>query len=325
MKVVIIGFVLLLMPSTWGSTTISKEELGKMLFFDPRLSVDGSISCNSCHNVMGSGDDNRSFSMGVRGQLGGRSSPTVFNAAYYSVQFWDGRATTLAEQAKGPMINPVEMGNKDHKQVIDRLAKIPEYVQIFKQVYPSAGLSIENLVNAIEVYEKTLVTYNSPFDKFAAGDKKAMSPIAQKGWETFQSVGCVTCHSGKNFSGPELPIGTGFYMKFPTFENVDYEKKYQFSKDLGRYDVTKKDEDKHMFRVPTLRNIANTSPYFHNGSVKTLDEAVRVMAKTQVNKNLTKDEVKNLVAFLSALSGTIPPQTMPVLPKTAGYTTTSSM
>lgn len=305
------------------SSTISKEELGKILYFDPRLSVDASVSCNSCHNVMGAGDDNRSFSMGVKGQLGGRSSPTVFNSSFYSVQFWDGRANTLADQAKGPLTNPVEMGNKDHKQVIDRLYKIPGYVSLFKSVYGAKGITIDNLANAIEAYEKTLTTYNSPYDQFAAGDKKALDSLAQKGWNTFQSVGCVTCHSGKNFSGPELPIGTGFYMKFPTFENTEYDKKYEFSKDLGRYEVTKKAEDKNMFRVPTLRNVAHTAPYFHNGSVMTLEEAVKVMGKVQLNKDLKKDEVTSLVAFLKSLSGTIPPQTMPVLPPTEGYIVTN--
>ena len=321
MKLVIAGFIFFF--TQFASASLTKEELGKMLYFDPRLSVDGSVSCNSCHNVMGSGDDNRSFSMGVKGQLGGRSAPTVFNSAFYSVQFWDGRAKTLAEQAKGPLINPVEMGNKDHKQVIDRLAKIPGYVQMFKELYGPKGLTIDNLAQAIELYEKTLTTINSPYDKFVAGDKKAMSDLAQKGWNTFQTVGCVTCHSGKNFAGPELPLGVGFYMKFPTFENTEYDKKYQFTKDLGRFDVTKKEEDKHMFRVPTLRNVATTAPYFHNGSVMTLEEAVKVMAKTQLNKELKKDEIKSLVAFLSALTGTVPAQTLPVLPRTEGYIVTA--
>lgn len=293
---------------------LSKEELGKTLYFDPRLSVDGTVSCNSCHNVMAGGEDNRSFSMGVRGQRGGRSAPTVFNSAFYSVQFWDGRANTLADQAKGPLINPVEMGNKDHKQVVERLKKISGYVQMFSQIYGKSGITIDNVANAIEAYEKTLTTYNSPYDKFIAGDKKALSSLAQEGWKNFQTLGCITCHSGKNFSGPDLPIGTGFYMKFPTFDKTDYDKKYQFTKDTGRYEVTKKEEDKHMFRVPTLRNIARTAPYFHNGSVTHLEEAVRVMGKVQLNKDLSSQEVKSLVAFLEALSGEIPPQTMPRLP-----------
>lgn len=324
MLIGILSFIILSVASAVSQPVVSKEELGKILYFDPRLSVDGSISCNSCHNVMGAGDDNRSFSMGVKGQLGGRSSPTVFNSAFYSVQFWDGRANTLADQAKGPLVNPAEMGNKDHKQVVERLKKIPGYVDKFKQVYGSKGLNIDNLANAIEAYEKTLVTHNSRYDKFVAGDKKALTDLEQTGWNTFQTVGCVTCHSGKNFAGPELPIGTGFYMKFPTFENTAFDKKYNFSKDLGRFEVTKKEDDKHMFRVPTLRNIAHTAPYFHNGSVMTLEEAVKVMAKVQLDKELKNNEVKALVAFLGSLSGSIPPQTMPVLPSTEGQIVTDA-
>lgn len=313
-------FVLILATLSFGVKALSITELGKTLYFDPRLSVDGTVSCNSCHNVMGFGEDNRSFSSGVRGQRGGRSAPTVFNATFYSVQFWDGRANTLADQAKGPLINPVEMGNKDHKEVMERLGKIPGYVEMFKSVFGSKGMTIDNLAKAIEAYEKTLTTYNSPYDRFKAGDKKAMSDLAQKGMATFQSVGCVTCHSGKNFSGPEMPIGTGFFMKFPTQEGTDFDKKYQFSKDLGRYEVTKKDQDRHMFRVPTLRNVVHTAPYFHNGSVQTLEEAVRVMAKVQLGKDLKKDEVSSLVAFLGSLSGVVPAQTLPTLPPTEGHT-----
>lgn len=323
MKKMTIFVVLSLSGVVFGATNkISQEELGKILYFDPRLSSDGSISCNSCHNVMGAGEDNRAFSMGVKGQLGGRSSPSVFNATFLSVQFWDGRAKDLEEQAKGPMINPVEMGNKDHKQVVARLAKIPGYVAMFDSVYGKKSLNIDNIAKAIAAYEKTLTTLNSPFDEFKKGNKRALSALAQKGYNTFQTVGCVTCHSGDHFSGPALPVGQGFYMKFPTFEGTRFDKKYQFSKDLGRFEVTKKEEDKHMFRVPSLRNVAHTAPYFHNGAVKTLEEAVRVMGQVQLNKDLTSDEVKSLVAFLESLSGTIPPQTMPVLPPTEGFVIT---
>ena len=289
-----------------------------MLYFDPRLSQDGTVSCNSCHNVMNGGSDNRSFSAGVNGHRGGRSAPTVFNSAFYSVQFWDGRANSLEEQAKGPITNPVEMGVKNHDVVIKRIQGIPGYVSAFKKAFKGKNsLNIDNLAKAIAAYERTLITPNSPFDKFISGNKKAMSAAAQKGYKTFNSVGCVTCHSGANFSGPTLPEGTGFFMKFPTFPDTKYDKKYKFTKDQGRFEVTKKDADKFMFRVPTLRNIALTAPYFHNGSVMTLSEAVRVMAKTQLNKDLSDTEVKEIVAFLDeGLTGSIPPQTMPVLPPT---------
>lgn len=321
-KIVFCAVLFFHMTGHATQSQLSMEELGKILYFDPRLSVDGTVSCNSCHNVMASGEDNRPFSMGVRGQLGGRSSPTVFNATFLSVQFWDGRAKDLAEQAKGPLTNPVEMGNKDHKQVVARVAKIPGYTTLFNSVFGKKSLNIDNIAKAIAAYEKTLITLNSPFDEFKKGNKSALSALAQKGYNNFQTVGCVTCHSGDHFAGPALPVGQGFYMKFPTTDGTEYDKKYQFTKDLGRFDVTKKEEDKHFFRVPTLRNIAHTAPYFHNGSVKTLDEAVKVMAKTQLNKDLKSDEVKSLVAFLESLSGTIPPQTMPTLPPTPGFVVT---
>ena len=300
--------------------TKEKIELGQMLFMDPRLSYDGSISCNSCHNVMNGGSDNRSVSVGVNGHKGGRSAGTVFNSAFYSVQFWDGRANSLEDQAKGPLTNPIEMGNKNHKQVVERLKKIPGYVKLFKKVFGGKkSLNIDNVAKAIASYERTLVTPNSPYDRFMKGDKKALGVNAQKGMELFGSIGCASCHSGPNFSGPTLPEGTGFFMKFPTFDKTAYDKKYKFTEDKGRYEVTKNKSDMYMFRVPTLRNIALTAPYFHNGKVLTLDEAVKVMAKTQLNKDLKNDEVKALVAFLNSLSGTIPKQSMPVLPSTEGH------
>ncbi len=299
--------------------TKDKIELGKMLYFDPRLSSDGTVSCNSCHNVMAGGSDNRSFSSGVKGQRGGRSAPTVFNAAFLSVQFWDGRAASLEEQAKGPITNPIEMGMKSHDVAVKRLKQIPGYQKLFSKVFKKKNsVNLENTAKAIASYERTLITPNSPFDKFISGDKKALSQMARKGYETFSSVGCVTCHSGAAFAGPSgLPEGTGFYMKFPTFPNTKYDKKYKFTDDKGRFEATKNEADKHMFRVPTLRNISLTAPYFHNGSVDDLEEAVRVMAKTQLNKDLSEQQVQQIVTFLDeGLTGTIPVQTMPVLPPT---------
>ncbi len=299
--------------------TPEKIELGKQLYFDPRLSISGTVSCNSCHNVMAGGDDNRNFSVGIKGLLGDRSSPTVWNAAFQTVQFWDGRAASLEEQAKGPLINPVEMGMKDHKQVTtERIAKIPGYQKQFKKVF-GGKITIDNVAKAIAAYERTLITPNSPFDRYIKGDKKAMSKAAIEGYETFQKVGCVACHQGVNFSGPQLAMGTGFYQKFPLFPDADLEKKYGFSKDLGRAKHTGKDEDKGFFRVPTLRNIALTAPYFHNGSVYSLEEAVTIMAKLQLNKKLSRKEAKSIATFLTeGLTGEFPPQTMPRLPETPG-------
>lgn len=298
------------------STLSAKEELGKMLYFDPRLSADGTISCNSCHNVMGSGTDNVPRSMGVLGQRGARNSPTVFNAGLLSVQFWDGRAKDLAEQALGPLTNPVEMGTQTHDEIAARIRKIDGYKVYFEKAFGDDKIDIERIAGAIAEYEKTLTTLNSPYDKYQAGDKTALTQEQIEGMELFTSNGCVTCHSGKNFAGPDLPLGTGFYMKFPTFPDNEYVKKYNLDKDLGRNEVTKADADKHMFRVPTLRNIAITSPYFHNGIVSDLKEAIKVMAKAQLNKDLDDKTVHKIAAFLNSLTGSVTPQTMPFLPPT---------
>lgn len=300
--------------------TPAKTALGKALYFDPRLSVDGTVSCNSCHNVMSGGEDNRPVSVGVRGQLGGRSSPTVWNAAFLSVQFWDGRAPSLEEQAKGPLINPVEMGNPDHAAVALRLKGIPGYAPLFQQAFNTSEITIDRIAQAIAAYERTLITPNSALDRYVKGDKKALTPAQVRGMTAFQETGCIACHSGPNFAGPPLPVGQGFYQKFPTFPGSAYDTRYRLTEDLGRYQATKQETDKHFFRVPSLRNVALTAPYFHNGSVQTLDEAVRVMAKTQLNQELDAAKVKDIVAFLDSLTGRFPRQEMPQLPPTPGRT-----
>ncbi len=299
--------------------TAQKIELGKKLFFDPRISADGTVSCNSCHNVMKSGDDGRPHSVGIQGKEGGRSAPTVWNAAFLSVQFWDGRAKSLEEQAKGPMINPVEMGNSSHEPVISRILKVPGYVEEFKKAFPKEkDITIDHVAKAIATYERTLITPNSPYDLYVRGNKKAMSAAAIRGMATVQSVGCLSCHSGANFSGPTLPEGVGFYQKFPRFPGSEYDKKYDLTSDSGRFQVTKNPEDQNSWRVPTWRNIALTAPYFHNGKVQSLDEAVRVMAKTQLNQDLKPEQVSDIVAFLESLSGKFPDQKMPRLPDISG-------
>lgn len=286
--------------------TPAKVALGKKLYNDKLLSKDKTISCNSCHNVAKGGEDNKAFSPGVGGKLGGRSAPTVFNAAFLSVQFWDGRAASLEDQAKGPMINPVEMAMPDHDAVVARLKEVPEYVAKFKEAFGSDGITIDRAAQAIATFERTLITPDAPVDKFLKGDKKALSASAQNGMKLVETVGCTSCHSGPNYAGPQLPQGTGFYQKFPTYPGSEYEAKYGLTKDLGRFEATKKDADKGFWRVPTWRNIALTAPYFHNGSVKALDEAVRVMAKTQLNKELSPSDVKDIVEFLKGLTGRRP-------------------
>ena len=297
-------------------TTKAKVQLGKTLFFDPRFSEHGTLSCNSCHNVMAGGDDNRPNSIGMHDARGGRSAPTVWNAAFYSVQFWDGRAATLEDQAKGPLVNPIEMGMGSLQDVLGRIDKIPGYKPLFEAAFPGEAqpISADNAAKAVAAFERTLITPNSPYDRYVKGNKKALTEQQVRGMKTFDSLGCTSCHSGANFSGPTLPIGTGFYMKFPTYPGSDYDAKYQLTADQGRFEATKQEADRNLWRVPTLRNIALTAPYISNGQVPTLDEAVRVMAKTQLNKDLTDAQAADLVAFLNALTGEFPVIAMPRLP-----------
>lgn len=304
-------------------STPAKLELGKMLFFEPRLSMDGTVSCNSCHNVMFHGGDGRPVGVGIHGQRGGRGSPTVWNSAFHTVQFWDGRAKSLEEQAKGPLVNGVEMGMTSHDFVIERLNKIPGYLSAFKTAFPKDKnpVNIDNMAKAIAVYERTLITPNSPFDKFMKGNKKALTPQQIKGMKLVDEIGCTSCHTGVNFAGEEK-MGEGNYKPFPQVPGSKYDKMYDLTSDLGRFEVTKNPEDKNQWRVPTWRNIAITAPYFHNGKVKTLDEAVRVMAKTQLDADLTDAQVEDIVAFLNSLTGEFPVQKMPRLPNTANMTVT---
>ena len=295
--------------------TPAKIALGKQLYFETKLSVTGTVSCNHCHNVMAGGTDNQALSLGFAGQKGNRSSPTVWNAAYLSVQFWDGRAASLEEQAKGPLINPAEMGFLGHNLVMKRILAIPGYVGEFKQAFGDGPYTIENAVKAIAAYERTLITPNSAFDQYVRGHKKALSPEAHRGMLLVKSVGCTTCHFGPNFAGPSLAEGSGFYRKFPVFPGSGYEKEYKLTDDLGRYGITHQDADKKAWRVPTWRNIALAAPYFHNGLVPTLDLAVRVMAKMQLNQELKEAEVRDIVAFLDSLTGEFPKQEMPRLPE----------
>jgi cytochrome c peroxidase len=303
-------------PAIPADNPMSKEkiELGKKLFFDPRLSKSSKISCNSCHNVMKAGDDGLPRSPGHEGKLGGRNSPTVFNSAFSTVQFWDGRAPSLEEQAKGPIINPIEMGMANHDVVVELISKVPAYVEEFEKVFGPGKVTIDKMVKAIAAYERTLITPDSPYDRFVAGDKKALSPAAQRGWRLVNSVGCMSCHNGPMFNGPTMEMGKGFYQKFPLIPDAEIDKKYRFTEDAGRFVETKVEADKQMWRVPTWRNIAITAPYFHNGAVAKLDEAVRIMAKTQTGRVLSPDQVSDIVEFLKSLTGKAPKQTMPKLP-----------
>lgn len=295
-------------------TTAAKVELGQMLYHDPRLSSTGTVSCASCHNTMLGGEDNRPNSMGVNGQTGGRSAPTVWNSAFNKVQFWDGRAASLEEQAAGPVTNPIEMGMKSWDDVVARLQSIEGYQKAFEEAFGKGTISKENATKAIAAYERTLITPNSPYDKYVGGDKSALSAQQVRGMEKVAELGCTSCHSGPAFNGP------GTFQKFPVIPNGYWEAQHHFGKDKGLAEVSKKQADEHLWKVPTLRNVALTAPYFHNGSVKTLDQAVTLMAKLQLGKDLSKDEVADIVAFLNGLTGEFPKQKMPVLPGTPGST-----
>ncbi|QWF69908.1 cytochrome-c peroxidase [Methylomonas paludis] len=296
-------------------TTPEKVELGKLLYHDPRLSSSGTVACASCHNTSLGGEDNRPNSVGINGQTGGRSAPTVWNAAFNAVQFWDGRAASLEEQAAGPVTNPIEMGMKSWDDVVARLKTIKGYQVAFAKAFgDDNAITKANATKAIAAYERTLITPNSAYDKFVAGNKAALTVQQQHGLEKIQALGCTGCHSGPAFNGP------GGFQKFPVFSNGYFEAQYHISKDLGRAEVTKNDNDKHLWKVPTLRNVAITAPYFHNGSVKTLDAAVKLMAKLQLNQDLSDADTADIVAFLNALTGEFPHQTLPSLPATPGST-----
>ena len=300
-------------------TTVEKVELGKMLFFDPRFSATGTVSCFSCHNVMEGGDDHRSVSIGVHGKAGGRNAPTVWNSAFLSSQFWDGRAATLEEQAVGPVTNPIEMGMGSLDDALDRLRAIPGYKPYFDGAFGDGdNVTMENAAKAIAAYERTLITPDSPYDRYINGDEGALSVRAIRGMDTFEKVGCVSCHSGAAFNGPAMPAGSGFFVKFPMFGGSGNIGEYDLLTDAGRFEATGNEADMHVWRVPTLRNLTYTAPYFHNGAVKSLDEAVLVMAEAQLNQALSEDQVADIVAFLESLTGEFPEQSMPRLPPTPG-------
>lgn len=274
-----------------------KVELGKMLFFDPRLSSSGVISCATCHNPSFAFTDRVPRALGHGHQVGPRNTPTVLNSAFLSSQFWDGRAATLEEQALGPIQATVEM-NMALEEAVESLKSIPEYRELFTAAFGGEDpVTPGNIAKAIAAFERTLVTPNSPFDRYLMGDEGAISGDAKKGWELFQQKGCVGCHNGPNFTD-----GNFYRIQVPG------------SKDLGRYEVTHDEEDKYKFRVQTLRNVALTYPYFNNGSVESLDTAVRIMGREMLGAEPTDREVAYIVEFLKTLTGEMPEFVYPVLP-----------
>jgi len=283
--------------------TAEKVELGKKLYFEPALSKSGNFSCNSCHNLGTGGVDNQQFSIGHKWQRGGRNAPTVLNAAFWSAQFWDGRAPLLEDQAKGPPLNPVEMSSMSEATVVARLNEAG-YAPLFESVFGKVSLNYDNMAKAIAAFERTLITPDAPFDLYLQG-KGDISEAAKRGMQKSAEVGCTSCHSG------------------PLFTNNSFQK-FAYGTDAGVKSVTGKDEDDHLFRVQSWRNVALTAPYFHDGAVKTLDEAVRIMARTQLDTELSDADSADIVEFLKTLTGKQPEVTFPVLPRPEGHALTWS-
>ncbi len=269
--------------------------LGKMLFQDKRLSKDNSISCESCHNLNKGGTDQKQFSTGINGTIGSINAPTVYNSGFNYRQFWDGRADTLEEQVAGPVHNPIEMGS-NWEEVITKLSKDKNYIQLFSELYHD-GLTGKNIQNAIANFERTLITPNSKFDQYLRGNKNAITLDEKKGYDYFKSYGCIACHQGVN-------VGGNMFQKFGVFKKNSDNSQEINKVDLGRYNVTKKESDKFVFKVPSLRMVSQTAPYFHDGSAKTLREAVDMMFEYQLGRQ-APDHVKDaIVKFLISLAGT---------------------
>ena len=292
-----------LMPIFWPKDnpySPEKAELGWLLYFDKRLSVDETVSCATCHDPKHAFTDGQRFSTGIRGQLGGRSAPTIINRAYSLEQFWDGRAKTLEEQAKGPIANPLEMGHA-HDVCAQCIAAIAGYRKKFQAAFGPGPITIDHIAKAIATFERTVLSGNSAYDKFQAGDAKALTPSQKRGMDVFFSnnARCDSCHEGVNFTnGKYANVGIGMDRAKP---------------DLGRYEVTKQEADKGAFKTPTLRDSARSGPYMHDGSLKTLEEVVDHYNKGGLKNPWLHDDVRplnlgdrdkaDLVEFLRALNG----------------------
>jgi len=299
--------------------TAAKVALGRQLYFDTRLSFTGRVSCNNCHNLFEGGDDDQAVSIGALGISGSRSAPSLWNVAYQTIYFWDGRARSLEDAIKAELLSSTVMAMPNEPTLVGRFSGLESYRRQFEEIFGvRKAVSPEHIAAALATYIRTLVTPNGPFDRYLRGDEQAIPAIAKRGFRTYIETGCASCHFWVNFSGPvpglAFRMGEGFYELFPNFRGSEYDEKYHLLDDLGRFLVTGEPSDTHMWRVPSLRNVAATAPYFHNGSVATLEEAVRVMAKTELNKELDVRQLADIVEFLRSLSGEIPPQQRPPLP-----------
>jgi cytochrome c peroxidase len=291
--------------------TPEKIELGKMLYFDPRLSASALISCNTCHNVGMGGDDFQETSTGHGWQKGPRNAPTVLNSVFNMAQFWDGRASDLKEQAKGPVQASVEMNNTPEETIIT-LKSMPRYIEMFKKAFPKEKkpVTFDNMAEAIEAFEATLLTPDSRFDKYLKGDKKALTDDEKEGLRVFMDEGCAGCHGGINMGG------AGYF----SFGVVERPKEEITAGDVGRYKVTGAKADEYVFKAPSLRNIALTPPYFHSGKVWRLSDAVAIMGSVQLGITLTESQRDRIVAFLKATTGIQPKVKYPILPASTDST-----
>ncbi len=322
MKVLGVAVALAVAGSAWAATVRDepiqpieaaqvsdpgKVELGKKLWFEPRLSMSGIISCNTCHNLSMGGTDNLKTSIGHGWKAGPVNSPTVFNSSLAIAQFWDGRAADLKEQAGGPIQTGVEM-NMPHTLAVGILQSIPGYVAEFKAVYGKDRIDIDMITDAIAEFEKTLVTPNARFDKWLKGDDKALSDKELAGYTLFKESGCVACHNGPAAGGT-------------SFQRMGVVEPYNSSSPAeGRSAVTGVDADRFNFKVPTLRNVELSYPYFHDGEAKTLEQAVDIMGRLQLGRTYSQDEIGSIVAFLKTLTGELPQIAMPHLPPSSNET-----
>lgn len=304
------GVVTKVIGSPANPVTAEKVSLGRMLYFENRLSKSQEISCNTCHPLDQYGAEPKSVSTGHKGQKGSRNAPTVFNAAAHVAQFWDGRAPTVEDQAKGPVMNPVEMAMPSEQRVVAVLNSMPEYREAFKKAFPDerTPVTVDNMAKAIAAFERTLTT-PSRWDKFQEGDSSALTDEEKAGFNKFTEVGCSACHSGPL-------VGATMFQKLGTM------KPWPNTSDPGRFAVTHQDADRMTFKVPSLRNIEKTAPYYHDGSVARLEDAVKEMAEYQLGRSLKDEEVREIVSWLRSLTAEIPAEAVqpPQLPKSTAAT-----
>ena len=273
----------------------NKVELGDKLFHDPKLSTNDTVSCATCHLLDKGGTDRLIASKGMAGSNVGLNSPTVFNSGFHPKLNWDGGANTLEEQIDGPISKAKEMGGMSWSDIVNKLKSSPEYVALFREAY-GEKINSDNIKSAIATFQRSLYTPNAPFDQYLRGDENAIPPVAKEGYGLFKSYGCVTCHQG-------MLVGGNMFQTLGIFDDYFADRGNVVKADLGRYNVTGDERDRHVFKVPSLRNITLTSPYLHDGNAKTLAEVIKIMGKYQLGVNIPQDDVDKIIMFLNTLTG----------------------